>query len=91
MSKTTRANRRQFNSDTRIIARNLRAAARHDGMTWRELRAVEQRHRIPAGRLLLALAGIRLLASDMILLQFELGLSVSQVFAGTSRSKQVPA
>jgi len=90
MTKATRTTRRQAAADTRVIACNLRAAARHEGITVRELRAIERRNYIPTGRLLLALAGISLKTSHMFVLQYELGLSVSQVFLGTG-TRKVPA
>ena len=87
MINTQRINRRQAAASSRIIARNLRAAVRHEGLNARELRSIERRHGIPAGALFLALAGIRLNVTHMYVLQHELGLSVTQVFAGTGSNE----
>jgi len=75
--------RRQAKANTRIIARNLRTAVRKNGVTVNDLRAIERRYYLPAGRLFLALTGMKISVSSMLVLHTELGMAVSDVFAGT--------
>ena len=83
MNTNARTNHRQAKANTRVIARKLRGAARRWGVTVHELRAIERHHNRPAGRLFLALAGIRLDVTDMLILQKELGLDLASLIAGT--------
>ena len=83
MNKEIRTARRRARGNTRIIARNLRTAARHNGVTIGDLRAIADRNYLPTGRLILALAGIKMTVSSMLVLHTELGMTVSDVFAGT--------
>ena len=83
MNKATRTLRRHGRANTRIIARNLRAALRESGVTISDLRALERRHYLPTGRLFLALTGFSMSVSSMLVLQAELGMAISEAFAGT--------
>jgi len=89
MNKATRTLRRHGRANTRIIARNLRAALRESGVTISDLRALERRNYLPTGRLFLALTGIRITVSSMLVLHTELGMTLSDVFAGTSDMEAV--
>ena len=83
MNKETRTVRRHGRANTRIIARNLRAAARENGITISDLRALERRNYLPTGRLFMALIGVKITVSSMLVLHTELGMTISDVFAGT--------
>ena len=83
MNKENRTVRRHGRANTRIIARNLRTAARENGVTISDLCALERRNYLPTGRLFLALTGIKITVSSMLILHIELGMTLSDVFAGT--------
>ena len=89
MTILTRTPRHQAATVSRIVAHNLRTAASRKGLSVRDLRSIERGNHIPAGRLFLALAGIGLTVTHMFVLQAELGLDVSQIFAGTTRNQGV--
>ena len=83
MNKEIRTARRRARGNTRIIARNLRTAARENGFAISDLRALERRHYLPTGRVFLALTGLSMSVSSMLVLQAEFGMTISEAFAGT--------
>ena len=83
MNESPRTVLHQARASSRIIARNLRVAVRENGVSFGDLRALERRSYLPTGRLFLALTGIKVTVSSMLVLQTELGMTLSDVFAGT--------
>jgi hypothetical protein len=90
MNAQARTVRRHASAQTRIIARDLRLAARKRRVTCSSLRSLERLHGLPAGRLFLALAGIRPTIAEVLILQTAFGMSIASVFAGTG-TKDVAA
>ncbi|GAA0960289.1 hypothetical protein [Frigoribacterium faeni] len=69
------------------IARKLRRAARAKYLHIADLRAIERQNDLTPGRLLMALAGLRLSTWDAVILQRVLGLNLSDVFATAGTTK----
>lgn len=81
---TLRNSRRQANANTRTVAKNLRTAVRRNGLTLPALLNLAHTNGMSTARLLLALTGLRLDVSQLIVLQRALKLSIHDSFAGTS-------
>lgn len=83
MNKTVSAARRQAKSNTRVIARNLRAARRQSQVSLTTVRDLERSNYMPTGHLFLALAGIKLNFSDLFLLTREFDITFTDALHGT--------
>ena len=83
MNKNARTNRRRGRTFSRDIARNLRAAARAQHLSPRDVRRIELDNGMHPGSLFLTFTGLRVMVSHVFVLQDKLGLSVDDLFAGT--------